>query len=216
MNRSLATLVMTSLFATSAFAGLVTTTKASGKSVEGVSVAQEANVNLNNQAIPVSVIGAGLRTKKVLIAKVKVYVAELLSSDASKFVRADGKALASLEESRTIALRMTFLRDVEAEKVQTSFKEALATNQVNTNDAAVSQFLAAVSNGGEAKSGKSLVIVTQKNADGSESVSYEDTNGKVTTVAGTKGLSAKIMSIWLGKPSDDGVANLKAQIIQGL
>lgn len=216
MKSSVLALVATTLVATSSMAGLVSPTKASGKSVEGVKIAQEANINIENQSIPVSIIGAGLRTKKVLIAKVKVYVAELLSSDASKFVRKSSEALKSLEESRTITLRMTFLRNVEAEKVQTSFKEALAANNVNTNDAAVSQFLKAVANGGDAVEGKTLTVVTNKNADGSEKVYYEDTNGKVTVVSGNAGLSKNLMSIWLGTPSDSGVADLKSSIIEGL
>lgn len=203
------------LFSVSAFAGILQTTPGS-KSVENVQIAQEGSVSVGGQQIPVSIIGAGIRTKKVAIVNVKVYVAELLSSDSSKFVRNETDALNSLEQSRTIAMRLNFVRGVDAPTVQTSFAEALKTNGVDTSETAVAQFLTAVAQGGDAVSEKTLTIVTQKNADLTETVFYEDSNGKVTQVNGPQGFSRKLMSIWLGNPADAGVANLKQQMIKGL
>lgn len=216
MKRTIFAAVLAStLMASSTFAAVLTTTPGD-KVIEGIKIAQTGQVNIENQQLPVSLIGAGLRAKHVVIANVKVYVAELLSSDASKFVRTDADALKSLDDSRTIALRMTFLRGVDAATVQTSFKEALDANKVNTADAAMSQFLTAVAKGGDAVNGKTLTIVMQKNADKTESVYYEDSNAKVTKVDGRQGFSSEIMSIWLGTPADSGVANLKVQLIKGL
>lgn len=211
-----ATILASTLMASSAFASILTTT-AGDKSIEGVKIAKTGTVTVDGAPVAVTLIGAGLRSKKVVIVNVKVYVAELLASDAGKFVRNENDALKSLEQSQTIAIRLNFLRGVDAETVQSSFKEALQANNVNINDAAVAQFLAAVKNGGDAANGKALTIVTQKDATtGKETVSYEDTAGKVTRTTGDAGFSSKIMSIWLGNPSDNGVANLKAQLIQGL
>jgi hypothetical protein len=212
-----AALFSTTLAASSAFAALLTTT-AGDKSIEGIKIAQEGQVNIDGQQLPVSLVGAGLRAKKVVIVNVKVYVAELLSSDASKFVRDDKNdaALNSLDNSRTTALRMTFLRGVDAATVQTSFKEALQANSVNVTDASVAQFLKAVEKGGDAVNGKALTIVTQQNADKTESVYYEDSNGQVTKINGNQGFARQLMSIWLGKSADSGVAALKAQLIKGL
>jgi hypothetical protein len=216
MKRTIfATVLASTLMASSAFAALLTTTPGD-KVIEGIKVAKTGQVNIDNQQIPVDLIGAGLRSKKVVIVNVKVYVAELMSSDASKFVRTDADALKSLDDSRTVAIRLTFLRGVDAATVQTSFKEALQANKINVADAAISQFLKAVDAGGDAANGKPLTIVTQKNADKTESVYYEDTNGKVTKVDGNEGFSKQLMAIWLGTPADNGVANLKAQLIKGL
>lgn len=203
------------LFATTtATAGILVMDPANSRKIEDVTVAQSATVTLENQAIQVSTLGAGVRSKKVLIANVKVYVAQVLSSDASKFVRTQEGALNSLSDSRTTVIALTFLRTVDAPTVQTSFKDALKANKVELSDAAVAGFLSAVENGGEATEGKTLVIALQKNADGSETVSYEDTNGKVTALKGL-GLTQKIMSIWLGVPADSGIQKLKDALING-
>lgn len=215
MTKILMTTLMTAAFTSSVYASILTTTPGT-QNIEGIQIANEGTVAIQNQQTPVSIVGAGLRSKRVAIVKVKVYVAELLSSDASKFIRTESDALNSLEQSRTIALRLTFVRGVDAPTVQTSFAEALKANNVNIQDGSISQFLKAVADGGDAVAGKTLTIATQKNADKTETVLYEDSNGKVTQVNGPEGFSRQLMSIWLGNPSDSGVADLKKQLIQGL
>ncbi len=112
-------------------------------------------------------------------------------------------------------MNLSFLRTVEAAKVQSSFRDALEANNINADTGAIAQFLAAVDKGGDAKEGQSLTIATNKLADGSETLSYEDTNGKLTTITAPKGTSAQIMAIWLGAPADSGVAKLKESLISG-
>ncbi len=197
-------------------AAVLTTTKSSGKVIETINIAQEATVSIENQNIPVSVVGAGLRQKKVAVVKVKVYVGELLSSDASKFVRNDAEALNSIDQSRTIAYRLNFVRSVDAPTVQTSFAEAFKVNNVDVTKPEMAQFLSAVKNGGDANAGKSLTIVAQKNADKTETVYYEDSNGQVTKISGPQGFSKSVLVICLGKGADVGVDELRAQIVKGL
>jgi hypothetical protein len=191
-------------------------TEAGDKKIESITISKSGIVTIEGKDTTLTTLGAGLRTKKVLIANVKVYVAEIFSSEATKFVRTEAEALNSIDLSGTSAVKLNFLRSVDAEKVQVSFRDALKANNVNLTDAGVDAFLKAVSAGGEATEGKSLIIVTQKNADGTESAYYEDTTGKSTKVSGSKGLAKSILSIWLGTPSDDGVAKLKEQILKGL
>lgn len=200
----------------SAQASILTSTKASAKQIESISITQEASVNVENQSIPVSIVGAGLRQKKVAIVKVKVYVSELFSSDASKFVRTETDALTSLNQSRTIAYRLNFVRTVDAATVQTSFGEAFKANNIDVAMPEMAQFLAAVKNGGDATAGKALTIVAQKNADKSETVYYEDSEGKVTKITGTEGFASRVFVICLGKGADAGVDDLRGQIIKGL
>ncbi len=199
-----------------ASAALLTTTHDSGKKIENISIASEASINLDNQQIPVSIIGAGLRSKKVALVSVKVYVAELMSSDSSLFIRNESEALASLDRSRAIAYRLNFVRNVDAETVQKSFAEALEVNNVDATEPAVAQFLQAVKAGGDAVAGKSLVVVARKNADYSETLVWEDSNGQVTKVNGPAGFAKKIFVICLGKGADSGVDKLRAQLVKGL
>ncbi len=206
--------LVVALAAVTVNASILTTTP--GKNdIAGVNVAKEATLNVNNQALPLELIGAGLRSKKVLFANVKVYVAELFSSDAAKFVRTESDALTSLDSSRTIAMQLNFVRTVDADKVQTSFRESFEANKIDMNEPSIAAFLKAAKAGGEAVDGKALLIASTKNADGTETIYYETTSGQVTTVAATAGTTKKIMSIWLGRSADDNLVKLKADLISG-
>jgi hypothetical protein len=214
MTKNLITMLAVACLTSSAFAGILTTT-AGDKSIEGVQVAKDGSVSIENQSIPVSIVGAGLRSKKVAIMTVKVYVAELLSSDASKFVRTEADALASLNDSRTTVVRMNFLRGVDAASVQGAFAEGFKANGIDTTETSVAAFLKAISDSGDAVAGKALTFVVQKNADKTETVYYEDSNDKMTKVSGTEGFAKKVMSLWLGSTTDAGVQKMKEQIIKG-
>lgn len=214
MIKNLFTALVIASLTTTAFAGILTTTP-SGQTLEGVQLAKEGTVNIQNQQVPVSFVGAGLRSKKVAIVNVKVYIAELLSSDASKFVRNEANALSSLDQSRTIVLRMHFKRGVDAASVQAAFADGFRVNNVNTSEEEIAQFLKAVSDSGDAVDGKAMTFVAQKNADKTETVHYEDSNGKVTTINGNEGFSRKVMSLWLGASADAGAQAMKEQIIKG-
>ncbi|MGE5086119.1 MAG: hypothetical protein ACM3MG_07425 [Bacillota bacterium] len=183
------------------------------RAIEGVNVSKSAEATLNGKSESLGTIGAGLRWKKVLLAKVKVYVAQLLLSSPDRFVKKDKDALKSLDDSEIAAIQLTFLRTVDAATVQTSFHEALTANKIDMTNEAIKKFLAAVDQGGDATSGNSLTILIQKHSDGSETLIYEDCNGKQSVIDGDKGLTQKIMSIWLGTPADPGVASLKSDLL---
>jgi hypothetical protein len=181
----------------------------------GVNISKSGAATLNGNTYELTTVGSGLRSKKVLLANVKVYVAQLLVSSPERFSRTNADALKSLEDSQTVAIQLTFLRSVDADKVQVSFRDAFDANKIDINTQAMKQFLSAVQNGGDALDGKTLTIATTKNSDGSEVLVYEDSNGKQTTIKGNKGLTHDIFAIWLGTPADDGVANLKKSLLQG-
>lgn len=212
--KSLLLTIAVALSTVAASASILTTTPGKNE-IAGVNIAKEAALNVEGQSIPLELIGAGLRNKKVLFANVKVYVAELFASDASKFVRKESDALSSLDNSRTVALQLNFVRTVEAEKVQTSYRESLDVNKVDMHDASIAAFLKAAKEAGEAVDGKALLIASTKNADGSETIYYETTSGNVTKIAASAGTTKKIMSIWLGRSADDNLAKLKDDLISG-
>lgn len=179
----------------------------------GVNISKSGTATIDGKSVELTTVGSGLRSKKVLVTNVKVYVAQLLVSSPNRFTHKDAEALASLQDSQTVAVMMTFLRTVDAGKVQVSFGEAFTANNIDTNAPAIKAFLDAVMNGGDATSGHSFTIVVSKNTDGSETLGYEDTAGKQTLVTGPKGFTQQIFSIFLGNPSDDGVKALKNSLI---
>jgi hypothetical protein len=215
MTKKLITSLAVALMTSTAFAGIVSTT-AGDKTVESVQIAKEGTVSIENQQIPVSIVGAGLRKKKIGPFAVKVYVVELLSSDASKFVRTEADALKSMADSRTTVLRMSILKSFDADTVVSAFTEGLQKNGVDTTEKSVAEFLKVVGAGSGAVGGKSLAVVLHQNADKSEDLYYEDCAGKLTKVSGSQGLSQKILSLWLGQSVDAEAQAMKEQIIKGL
>lgn len=166
------------------------------------------------QGTKLTFVGAGLRAKKILLINVKVYIAQLFVADVSKLKKSEAEALSSLTAAQPVAMQLHFLRDVDAGKVQGAFREAMEANKIDLKKPEVQKFLEAVKNGGEAKEGKTLTLLGIKNPDGTETVTYEDANGKVASVSGAAGVLRDVFSIWLGQPSDDGVARLKASLLK--
>lgn len=187
--------------------------EAGSKSTNGVTISKSGVAEIDGQTYELTTVGSGLRSKKVLLANVKVYVAQLLVSRPTSFVRKDSEALKSLEDSQTVAMHLSFLRTVDADKVQVSFRDALVANHVKILEPEIKKFLAAVSAGGDASANHSLVIVTNKNSDGSETLVYEDTQGRETKITGPRGFTHDIFSIWLGASADDGIAALKRSLL---
>jgi hypothetical protein len=115
---------------------------------------------------------------------------------------------AYLEKCNGLAMRLTFLRDVDAKDVQSAFREALEKNKVEVEEASVKKFLELVRAGGSAKEGKTIVVAAERKA-GKEYLTYEDSAGKAETFEGAPGTIQRIFSLWLGEPADSGVENLQ-------
>jgi len=185
------------------------------REVEGVKIAEAAKASVGDRTHSLKLVGAGLRFKKVAFIKAKVYVGELFADAPEKVSKSAGEVLGSLDGQKAVAVRMTFLRDVDGEKVSGGFKDGLEENKVSLSDPAVRMFLEAVKLGGEAKEKTSLTVLGEKLAGGKEAVTYEGSSGKVVTVTGEPGLVRNVFSIWLGKMSDSGLENLKSEILGG-
>jgi Chalcone isomerase-like len=200
--------------ASPAQAGVLSPQGAKGE-LEGVKLVAGAKGQVAGRSYDLKAVGAGLRFKKVAFVKAKVYVGELLLDAPEKFQKAQGKAVESLEQEKGVAIRMTFLRDVDGETVQKGFREGLEANGANLGDTAVQGFLEAVKSGGQAKDGKAIVVIGERLPDGKETVTYENVDGKATTVTGSAGLVKSIFSIWLGKVGDSGLENLQKGLLGG-
>ena len=208
-------LLLSALLSSSLATASILKVESSDQKLENLLLAKSATLQMEGKSTPLVALGSGLRQKKVIFVHVKVYVAELFAAAGTNFVRTESEALNSLDQANTSAIRLTFLRSVDAEKVEGSFKEALSANKVDIKDPAIESFLKAVHASGEAHEGKSLLLAIQKNSDGSETLVFEDTNEKVEKINGTKGLGKNILSIWLGQSVDDGIAKLKESLLKG-
>ncbi|MFA6236339.1 MAG: chalcone isomerase family protein [Bacteriovorax sp.] len=197
-------------------AGVLTLENGS-KKIEGVSVATSAALTMPGTTTleKLDFIGAGLRTKKVLVANVKVYVAQVFLDNAGKFVRSEAGAVKSLSDMKAGAVSLTFLRNVDAPTVQISFRDALEANDIDVNDKGVAAFLSAVKEGADAKEGKAMNISLKRADDGKVTVVYENTSGVEKTITGGETLFKGILAIWLGEPADSGLETLRAAILKG-
>lgn len=204
-------LICTLLFAWSAQASLLKPEGSSG-TIEKIALPESATISGGETPQKLYSIGSGLRAKKVMLVNVKVYVGQMFVANKDSFSKAE--ALSSLGNQSAAAIQLHFLRDVDAENVQASFKEALKVNKVKLDSEAMTQFLSAVKKGGVAKSGKTLTILAMKGPEGQEIVSYENNEGAVTEIKGPAGFMKDIFSIWLGTPSDDGVAKFRSDILK--
>lgn len=204
--------IVTSVFAQAALLSY----EDGAKALNGVNLKATASLNdKDNKPTPLKmeILGAGLRTKTVLIAEVKVYVAQLFSDNKAAFKRDANSALTSLvQNSSRVALKLDMLRTVSAAALVTSFKEALAANNYAL-DAELTNALGLMEKSAAATSGKSITLLMTK--DGSKTnLYYEDTTGTTVSMSGSPEMMMKIMSIWLGKPVDDGLAALKTQMLK--
>lgn len=195
-------------------AGVLTIEKGN-RSIEGVNVGKSADLVTISETQKLDFIGAGLRTKKVLVANVKVYVAQVFLDNAGKFVRTNAGAVKSLADMKAGAIHLTFLRGVDAATVQVSFRDALDANDIDLNNKGIAAFLSAVKEGADAKDGKSMNISLTKDNKGVVTVVYENTSGVEKTITGDETLFKGILSIWLGEPADSGLETLRAAILKG-
>jgi hypothetical protein len=187
----------------------VLTISPGAQEIEGVKVSESAKLKVAERNYALKVVGAGLRYKKVALFKAKVYVGELMMDAPEKFQKTKEGALGSLAAQKAVAVRMTFLRDVDGEKISSSFKDALKENSISLDSAHVKAFLDAVKTGGEVKEKTTLVVLGEKLPSGKEAVSFENSEGKLSTVVGEPGLIREVFSIWLGKIDDSGLEHLR-------
>lgn len=196
-----------------AFAALLTP-EGQGPKLENMQLPAAGTTLVEGETVKLTSIGAGLRSKKVVFVNVKVYVGQLYADAPDKLKKNSAEVLASLKDQKAIAMQLHFTRDVDADNVQKSFREALQANGNDSKEATMTQFLDSVSKGGEAKKGKALTILGTKLKDGSEVISYENTNGDISQIKGSAGFIEKVFSIWLGKSADPGVAELKKNLLK--
>jgi hypothetical protein len=141
--------------------------------------------------------GAGTRVKKVVLVKAKVYVAAHYTDEAKPVV-----------ESSTRAMHLTFLRDVDAEKIRSSFTDSLKENGVDPENSAVKHILSALTFSMKDKGTLTLIGET---GPGREILTLE---GPTTTRAESKDVVTSFWKIWFGKPADGGLEDLQEELLR--
>jgi hypothetical protein len=182
------------------------------KNLNGVVLNRSVAINDSTgkpTALVMDLLGAGLRSKTVLVVEAKVYTLQLFSDNKAGFSR-DANALASLvKNSNRVALRLDMLRTVSSSALSDSLKEALAANGYTT-DAELNNVLGLFGKSAEATNGKSVSVLLVKDTKNNKTnLYYEDTKGALQSMVGSPELMTKILSIWLGTPVDGGIQKLK-------
>ena len=175
-----------------------------------VPVAKSASVQTSAGTANLTAVGAGLRSKKVLFVNVKVYVGQLFVASPESFKKSE--ALASVKDQNAVAMQMTFVREVDLGRIESSFEESFKVNNIDLKDPAIHQFMEAVHKGGDVQKGKTITVVASKK-DKADLITFEGANGQTSEISG-EGLAPKIFSLWLEKTADSGVSDFQKSLLQ--
>lgn len=195
-------------------ASLLSFAQPSGQS-EGFTLNKIATVN-DSKGLPsqfvMDLLGTGVRKKKVLFITAKVYVAELYSNNKAAFERNENALNSLTQNSSFVALKISLLRTLTASTLATSFRDALEANNYSIQGE-LDTLLNIIENSADAEQGKYITMLMSKNSDGTTNIYYEDVTGKMQSFKGSSELMKKVMSIWLGTPADDGLNDLKNNLL---
>ena len=207
-------LIFAMTFASAIFAQAALLTFEPGNlQIEGVTLNKTATVNNQDgtpSALKMDLLGAGLRTKSVLVVTAKVYVLQLFA-DNKNFDRNDNAVASITANSNLVSLKISMLRTVDAGTLATSFREALEANNFEI-DAELTQILSLVETSADGEQGKTISMLMKKDGE-KVNIYYEDTKGQLKSFQGSASIMPKILSIWLGVPADKGLAKLKTQLL---
>lgn len=203
------------LIPTLTFANLLTLEGASDRQINEVGIYNIAQLKAGDKTIKLSHVGSGQRIKKILVLKIKVYVASLFASDLNLVKRNETEILTSMSNMPASAIRIQFTYDVDQKKLRQALEESLEANALDPADPQITRLMELVQAGGDFKKGSSLILAATKDPDGYETIYVQDASGKVSVLPNGKGLIKKIYSMWLGEMPDDGLANLKKDFVSG-
>lgn len=151
-----------------------------------------------------SLTGAGIRVKKVLMFQANVYVIRSYAELPAKTPVTVDAVLAS--PSR--ALDLTFLRDLSQSQIRESFAKALELNGVSVADAEIQEFLAFVAQ--DVKEGERLEMFAERTGEGE--TLWLEVGQRHAKVKG-KHVAESVWKIWFGDTGEDsGLAELKARL----
>lgn len=163
-----------------------------------------------NRTTPLYRTGSGIREKTVfLIGSVNAYYATHYLDSSEGFKGKTDAPLSVIEKSKTRAIQLTFLRNIPANKITTSFTESLQENGIDIQDAAVQGVISKLNY--DMTKGSTLTVLVMTKSEGVETIVVDGPQG-VFSVEGAQ-LGQKFWKIWFGKPTDKGIERLKKELI---
>lgn len=183
---------------------------ASTEMFEGVQLAALSKVG----GADLKAVSHGIRRKKVFgLVSVDIYVAEFYALAPEKIQKTDDQILNSLPAAGPVQIKLTLLRDLSGSDISKSFKEALKENDVDLSNpvTGLSDLMTEVETIKSFKKGEvfslsadwsSNFIVVQKPDLTLKNISADGENLK------------KLFSIWLGKPVDEKMNDLKKSLLK--
>ncbi len=167
-------------------------------------------------AVNLKAVSHGLRKKTVFgLVSVNVYIMELLAANPEKFIKDEAGILGSLQAAGPLSLRLTFLRDLSGEKISTSFKDGLAANGIDTKNLSkeLNQVLKEITNFKEFSENNTFSITVSWTGE-TATVYLVAEGAKIVSINGPKAFAEQLLSIWLGKPADSGLRDLKKALLK--
>lgn len=207
-------LALTLGFSFSTHAAVTIKTETAAEKFEDVTLIEKATLEIDTTKSELKKVSHGLRKKAVFgLVPVRVYVLELLASNAAKLDKTEDGFLKSLSASGPVLLHITFLRDLPGPKISDAFKEGLESNGIKTLSPELEKVLKEISEIKEFKKNESFSIaVSWKEKEAS--IFMQQTGGAIKTVSGASEFAENFLSIWFGKPSDGRLGDLKKSLIQ--
>lgn len=208
------------LFAQASFAEVVTSVKpascsnSADCSIAGVNLSGSVTTSVEGRTSELKLFGAALRQKTIVVIPVNVYVVQIYGNDPAKMARTNDGVLASIDSQQTVAVTLTFRRDVDAEQIQTAFQDGFDANGVDQTSNQIAGLLDAALKSDVAKNGKVMTFVCEKLADGTTAVTFEGTQGNPVTIHGDKNFIHQVMTLWLGVAADNGLEAMKKDILR--
>jgi hypothetical protein len=184
--------------------------------LSGAFADKQVDYTYQNSSGKISLVGKGLRKKKILFVNVQVYNIALYALNNDTLVKTLDGAQASFAQQPVVALKMQFLRDLDVEKIAISFKEAFEANSIDANLPHMKEFLEKTMTSGNIKNGQTvtlLLLKTGNDKENQEQLIFESASGAISTVQGPAGFIKDILSIWLGNSKEDAMIDLKKQLL---
>ncbi len=191
-------------------------TSASGTEVfEETPLLKSRDLIAENTSTTLTNVSHALRKKAIFgLVPVRVYVAQFFAAHPEKLVKTDSGILASLKAAGPIQLRLVFLRDIPGQKIAESFKEGLESNKINTKklSSELNAVMMTVAEISEFKKAEAFSVTgLWKN---NEPFLLIEDSMSVKVVPGSGEFLEQIFSIWLGKPADAKLADLKKELLR--
>lgn len=179
---------------------------------EGVNLASTAKVGTTD----LKAVSHGIRRKKVFgIATVDVYVAEFYALTPEKIQKSDDQVLNSLSMAGPVQIKLTLKRELSGSDISKSFKEALKENDVDLSKpvAGLSDLMTEVESIKSFKKGE-VFAISGDWSNNQQRIVIQRPDGSTKTITADDASLKKLFSMWLGKPVDDKMNDLKKNLLK--